>query len=73
MPVAAVRVDPSNPVPPDELRQLVARSLATYKRLRDVVVVEVIPRLPSGKVLRRTLRDEWLANDEARGGLDSPA
>ena len=27
--------------------------------LRHVVVVDTIPRLPSGKVLRRTLRDEW--------------
>jgi acyl-CoA synthetase (AMP-forming)/AMP-acid ligase II len=24
-----------------------------------VVIVDSIPRLPSGKVLRRTLRDEW--------------
>jgi acyl-CoA synthetase (AMP-forming)/AMP-acid ligase II len=37
----------------------VADSLATYKQLRDVVIVDAIPRLPSGKVLRRTLRDEW--------------
>ena len=35
-----------------------ADSLATYKQLRHVVVVDRIPRLPSGKVLRRTLRDE---------------
>ena len=39
-------------------QQLVADSLATYKHLRHVVVVDAIPRLPSGKVLRRTLRDE---------------
>ena len=42
-----------------ELQQLVADSLATYKQLRHVVFVDSIPRLPSGKVLRRTLRDEW--------------
>ena len=42
-----------------ELEQLVAESLATYKHLRHLVVVDAIPRLPSGKVLRRTLRDEW--------------
>ena len=36
-----------------------AASLATYKQLRHVVFVDAIPRLPSGKVLRRTLRDEW--------------
>jgi long-chain acyl-CoA synthetase len=59
VPVAAVQLDPDRPVSTDELEQLVAGTLATYKRLRHVVVVDAIPRLPSGKVLRRTLRDEW--------------
>lgn len=59
MPVAAVALDPDSPVTTQELQQLVADSLAGYKRLREVVVVEEIPRLPSGKVLRRTLRDVW--------------
>ena len=36
-----------------------AEALATYKRLHHVVIVDAIPRTPSGKVLRRTLRDEW--------------
>ena len=57
--MAAVQLDPARPVDDGELEQLVADSLATYKQLRHVVVVDAIPRLPSGKVLRRTLRDEW--------------
>jgi acyl-CoA synthetase (AMP-forming)/AMP-acid ligase II len=61
VPVAAVQLDPEAPVSTAELRQLVAGTLANYKQLREVVVVEAIPRLPSGKVLRRTLRDQWLA------------
>jgi long-chain acyl-CoA synthetase len=60
VPVAAVQLDPSRPVGDGELEQLVAEALATYKHLRHLVVVDTIPRLPSGKVLRRTLRDEWL-------------
>jgi acyl-CoA synthetase (AMP-forming)/AMP-acid ligase II len=59
VPVAAVQLDPAQPVDPAELRQVVADALATYKQLRHVVVVDTIPRLPSGKVLRRTLRDTW--------------
>jgi acyl-CoA synthetase (AMP-forming)/AMP-acid ligase II len=59
VPAAAVQLDPARPVEPEELRRLVTDTLATYKQLRHVVVVDVIPRLPSGKVLRRTLRDEW--------------
>ncbi len=43
----------------DELQRLVGDTLAGYKRLRQVVIVDHIPRTPSGKVLRRTLRDEW--------------
>jgi long-chain acyl-CoA synthetase len=68
VPVAAVQVDAGHPVDESELRRLVADTLATYKQLRHVVLVDAIPRLPSGKVLRRTLRDEWaprLAADQA--------
>jgi acyl-CoA synthetase (AMP-forming)/AMP-acid ligase II len=59
VPVAAVQLDPAHPVADGELERLVADSLATYKHLRRLLVVDSIPRLPSGKVLRRTLRDEW--------------
>jgi acyl-CoA synthetase (AMP-forming)/AMP-acid ligase II len=59
VPVAAVQLDPAVPVTDGELERTVADQLATYKQLRHVVVVDTIPRLPSGKVLRRTLRDEW--------------
>jgi long-chain acyl-CoA synthetase len=61
VPVGAVQLDPAVAVADGELQQLVADSLATYKHLRHLVVVDTIPRLPSGKVLRRTLRDEWSA------------
>jgi acyl-CoA synthetase (AMP-forming)/AMP-acid ligase II len=59
VPVAAVQIQSGSRVTADELKRLVADSLATYKQLRAVVVVDAIPRLPSGKVLRRSLRDEW--------------
>jgi acyl-CoA synthetase (AMP-forming)/AMP-acid ligase II len=63
-PVAAVQLQGACPV--KELEQLVADSLATYKRVRDVVVVDTIPRLPSGKALRRTLRDQWISKNGER-------
>jgi acyl-CoA synthetase (AMP-forming)/AMP-acid ligase II len=68
VPVAAVQVDPARPASPDELQQIVEEALATYKQLRHVVLVESIPRLPSGKVLRRTLRDEWAPKLAAGAG-----
>ncbi len=59
VPAAAVALNPDLPVAQGELQALVSDSLATYKRLHYLVVVDEVPRLPSGKVLRRTLRDEW--------------
>lgn len=41
----------------DELTALVADQLASYKRPSRVVFVPEIPRLPSGKVLRRVLKE----------------
>jgi acyl-CoA synthetase (AMP-forming)/AMP-acid ligase II len=57
VPVAAVQLAEGHRVTPAELQGLVADTLATYKRLDRVVVVDAVPRLPSGKVLRRTLRE----------------
>jgi acyl-CoA synthetase (AMP-forming)/AMP-acid ligase II len=53
--VAAVRT--CGPVASDELIALVADRLASYKRPSRVVFVPEIPRLPSGKVLRRVLKE----------------
>jgi len=68
VPVAVVQVDPDRPATAEEIQALVAGSLATYKQVRHVVFVDAIPRLPSGKVLRRTLRDEWTPVLQAPGG-----
>jgi len=59
VPVAAVQLEAGSAVTAADLEQLVADTLATYKRVHHVVLVDAIPRTPSGKVLRRTLRDEW--------------
>jgi acyl-CoA synthetase (AMP-forming)/AMP-acid ligase II len=37
----------------------VGQRLASYKKPRRVVIVDEIPRLPSGKVLRRVLRERY--------------
>jgi acyl-CoA synthetase (AMP-forming)/AMP-acid ligase II len=66
VPVAAVALVPGAAVGEGELEGLIADRLATYKRLRQVVVVDAIPRLPSGKVLRRTLRDQWTSTPAKR-------
>ncbi|MCK9875360.1 AMP-binding protein [Frankia sp. Ag45/Mut15] len=47
------------PVTADELIALVGGRLASYKRPRRVMFTDEIPRLPSGKVLRRVLRARY--------------
>jgi acyl-coenzyme A synthetase/AMP-(fatty) acid ligase len=41
------------------LESAVAEQLASYKRIRHLVFVDEIPRLPSGKALRRQLKEGW--------------
>lgn len=55
--VAAVAT--SAPVTAEELMTTVRERLAGYKRLRRVRFVDEIPRLPSGKVLRRALKERY--------------
>jgi acyl-CoA synthetase (AMP-forming)/AMP-acid ligase II len=45
---------------PDELMHFVAERVASYKRVRAVEVVDAIPKSPSGKILRRVLKDRAL-------------
>jgi long-chain acyl-CoA synthetase len=47
------------PVDAAELTARVGERLASYKRLSRVVFVPEIPRLPSGKVLRRVLKERY--------------
>jgi acyl-CoA synthetase (AMP-forming)/AMP-acid ligase II len=58
--------DPDAAALTDELRELVASSLASYKRLATVIVVAQIPRLPSGKVLRRELKADHTSRASLR-------
>jgi long-chain acyl-CoA synthetase len=60
--VAAVVVVDGSTITAEELQDAVASQLAGYKRVRHVQFVDAIPRLPSGKALRRTLKEQWLAD-----------
>jgi acyl-CoA synthetase (AMP-forming)/AMP-acid ligase II len=52
---------------PDALKSWLSERVAPHKQLADVVLVEAIPKNPSGKLLRRVLR----AQDAARMGKPS--
>ncbi|KAA9156220.1 acyl--CoA ligase [Amycolatopsis acidicola] len=55
--IAAVAA--ARPIEAEKLTGLVGERLASYKRPREVVFVPEIPRLPSGKVLRRILKERY--------------
>jgi long-chain acyl-CoA synthetase len=54
-----VAVANREPVTAEELTALVGDRLASYKRPAEVMFVPEIPRLPSGKVLRRVLKERY--------------
>jgi acyl-coenzyme A synthetase/AMP-(fatty) acid ligase len=41
----------------DELMAFVASRVASYKKIRRLEFVDTIPKSPSGKILRRVLRE----------------
>jgi acyl-coenzyme A synthetase/AMP-(fatty) acid ligase len=43
--------------PADELMAWVNSQLATYKQIREMEFIDAIPRNPSGKILRRILKE----------------
>jgi acyl-CoA synthetase (AMP-forming)/AMP-acid ligase II len=55
VPVAFVALNAS--ATPEEIQAFVADRVAPYKKLRALEVVDEIPKSPSGKILRRKLRD----------------
>ena len=58
IPVGYVVLKPGQEVTADEITDFVAGQVAHYKQLRQVNLVEAIPKSASGKILRRVLRDE---------------
>jgi acyl-CoA synthetase (AMP-forming)/AMP-acid ligase II len=44
----------------DELREFCSARIAHYKLPHDLRIVDTIPRNPSGKILKRTVREQLL-------------
>jgi acyl-CoA synthetase (AMP-forming)/AMP-acid ligase II len=67
--IAAVVVEAGAGLDPATLAGYVAGRLASYKKPREVLVVDAIPRLPSGKALRRVLKDSYLKEGHGRASI----
>ena len=57
LPKAFVVAAPGSGITAEELQEYVAEHVSSYKRIRQVEFVDEIPKSPSGKILRRLLRD----------------
>jgi acyl-CoA synthetase (AMP-forming)/AMP-acid ligase II len=57
LPKAFVVLQPGAELTAEELQAFVAEHVAPYKRIRIVEFVDQIPKSPSGKILRRLLRN----------------
>lgn len=66
--IAAVVLDgpDSAGLDPASLAGFVTERLAYYKKPREVLVVAAIPRLPSGKALRRVLKERFMEERDGR-------
>jgi acyl-CoA synthetase (AMP-forming)/AMP-acid ligase II len=66
-PMAVCTVDPGLPVTEDEIVQCVVDRLGSYmKPTRVELTLERLPRSPTGKVLRRALREPHWSGSESR-------
>lgn len=57
VPVAFVVLRPHAAITPEAIIDYAADGIAKYKRLARVVITDAIPRGPSGKILRRVLKE----------------
>ena len=63
-PIAVVAPAAGRTVDPDELLAFTREHLAHYKCPTAVEIVDALPRNPSGKILKRTLREPFWAGQE---------
>jgi acyl-CoA synthetase (AMP-forming)/AMP-acid ligase II len=68
--VACIVTEAAVTVTIDELRAFCTRRLARYKQPARLAIVDALPRNPSGKVLKRVLREEF---ESLERGIDATA
>jgi acyl-CoA synthetase (AMP-forming)/AMP-acid ligase II len=62
IPAAFVVLREGRETPADAVQAFIAERVASYKQIRSLTFVDAIPKSPSGKILRRVLRDEVAAH-----------
>jgi long-chain acyl-CoA synthetase len=70
--IAAVVLATGAAAAPADFITHVAERLASYKKPREVLIVDAIPRLASGKALRRVLKEQWLNENPLKENSGRP-
>lgn len=63
IPAACVVLSPKAKETEEEIISYVAKNVANYKKVRVLNFVDSIPKSPSGKIMRRVLKDKWVNKD----------
>ncbi|CAO2206290.1 unnamed protein product [Urochloa humidicola] len=58
IPIAFVAKAEGSELTEDDVKQFVAKEVIYYKKVREVIFVDKIPKAPSGKILRKELRKQ---------------
>lgn len=58
-PKAFVVLKPGAEATEQEIIEFVSKRVAPYKKIKEVIFLESIPKNPSGKILRRTLKEQY--------------
>ncbi len=66
LPIAIVVRRPGSTVTKADIMSFARKHLASFKMLRTVEFIDMLPRNPSGKVLKRVLREPYWAGREKR-------
>ncbi|WCJ40307.1 4-coumarate--CoA ligase [Euphorbia peplus] len=61
VPVAFVVKSDNSNITEDEIKQYISKQVVFYKRIKSVFFTEAIPKAPSGKILRKLLREKLAA------------
>lgn len=70
MPRAYVVRAPGSSISEAELKQFVKERVSAYKQLRGgVIFVDLVPRSPAGKILRKELRERAKNEQKAKAKL----
>jgi 4-coumarate--CoA ligase len=66
IPAASVVMAPGAKESEEEIINYVASNIAHYKKVRVVHFVDTIPKSPSGKIMRRLIREKMIEKMQAK-------